>query len=159
MGDKLLLGYPYSKDPLLLRTLLHRLCWPDFAGSAATSGLDCLFAGTVDPLTLLPPPLPYPPLVVLFDQAIVDNPELFESVGITGGSGSSLSDPCLLYDFVLDINSEVMGTQVSRGPYFVAVDLFRGSKEKQNCPEYTRQAAVNERLSVDPSVHSRHVLR
>lgn len=60
-------------------------------------------------------PVPPSPLFVLYSyQAIVDNPELFESVGITGGSGSSLSDPCLIYDFNIDLTAEVMGTQVSR---------------------------------------------
>eukprot|EP00904_Undaria_pinnatifida_P002394 jgi/Undpi1/12155/HiC_scaffold_5.g01831.m1 len=43
--------------------------------------------------------------------AIVDYPEVFSDVGFTGGSGASLSDQCLVYDFVMDTASEVMGTQ------------------------------------------------
>ena len=61
------------------------------------------------------PLIPFPsPLLLMSCQANVDNPELFEGVGITGGSGSSLSDPCLLFNFSLDVTAEVMGTQVSR---------------------------------------------
>lgn len=38
----------------------------------------------------------------------MDQPELFESLGFTGGS-----EACLGIDFVLDRAAEVMGTQVS----------------------------------------------
>eukprot|EP00904_Undaria_pinnatifida_P002392 jgi/Undpi1/12153/HiC_scaffold_5.g01829.m1 len=46
--------------------------------------------------------------------AIIDYPEVFFDVGITGGSGASLSDSCLLYDFAIDTAAEVMGIQAER---------------------------------------------
>lgn len=56
-----------------------------------------------------------PPLVCC--QAIVDDPDVFESQGFTGGPGSSLADPCLVFDFVVDSQAEIMGTQVSSEPF------------------------------------------
>lgn len=46
-------------------------------------------------------------------QAIVDHPEIFTSLGFTGGPGISLRDPCLIVDFIVDSQAEIMGTQVS----------------------------------------------
>lgn len=48
-----------------------------------------------------------------FCQAIVDGTEIFESLGFTAGSGSSLGAPCLTFDFIVDDSAEIMGTQVS----------------------------------------------
>lgn len=46
-------------------------------------------------------------------QAIVDDPEIFESLGFCG-SGSSLGATCLTFDFFVDDTAEIMGTQVCR---------------------------------------------
>lgn len=78
-------------------------------------------------------------------QAIVDNPELYQSVGITG-SGSSLSDPCLLYDFRVDLASEVMGTQVSRsGSHSAAVrtalGLPRGRTDDKSMSHHNKKCS------------------
>lgn len=51
-------------------------------------------------------------LFTAFCQALVDDPEVFERLGFTGGSGSSLIDPCLSLDFFVDDTAEIMGTQV-----------------------------------------------
>ena len=39
-------------------------------------------------------------------------PEIFTSLGFAG-SESSLTDACLTYDFAVDSQAEIMGTQVS----------------------------------------------
>lgn len=62
-------------------------------------------------------PFPFSPRLGRVLQAIVDNPELFTSLGFTGGPGSSLTDPCLVLDFVVDSQAEIMGTQVSSEPF------------------------------------------
>eukprot|EP00904_Undaria_pinnatifida_P002396 jgi/Undpi1/12157/HiC_scaffold_5.g01833.m1 len=50
----------------------------------------------------------------MLSAAIVDDPELFESQGFTGSSGSALTDPCLVPDFAVDFQAEIMGTQADR---------------------------------------------
>lgn len=51
-------------------------------------------------------------LCELLLQALVDDPGVFEDLGFTADSGSSLNDPCLTFDFVVDSTAEIMGTQV-----------------------------------------------
>ena len=45
-------------------------------------------------------------------KAVVTQPEIFTSLGFTG-SESSLTDPCLTYNFAVDSQAEIMGTQVN----------------------------------------------
>lgn len=45
------------------------------------------------------------------NQAIVDDPEVFQSLGFCG-SGSALGATCLTIDFFVDDTAEIMGTQV-----------------------------------------------
>lgn len=56
-------------------------------------------------------------------QAIVEAPEVFENLGFTGGS--SLADPCLTVDFIIDDQADIMGTQVCYFDVKNSVNLAR----------------------------------
>lgn len=48
------------------------------------------------------------------NQALVDEPSIFEDLGFTAGENSLLADSCVKFNFFIDDTAEIMGTQVKK---------------------------------------------
>ncbi|CAM9275156.1 unnamed protein product [Laminaria digitata] len=109
---------------LVERGVTGRILLVNLPSTRAAPGLDSELAKTLDLVALqvraaaeaISQAIPQVRVLDLysFSAALVDTPEVFQDLGFTGGSGSSMTEPCLSLDFFIDDTPEIVGTQAGR---------------------------------------------